>query len=182
MNKPKITDRTKLYVGLFKHLAYGSFALSITFNNSDRVFNCDYQWPWLRDAESIRYEECVSQPVECPLTFSKLADLIRKAKVEGYPYLVVTDCNFVWAQRTPAGLYTTDNRFVLTDGVEWYADWREALPVLKKRLTTKLQEIRKAGKNLRLKYTEIVKAQAAIDKAQAIAIRTNNRYFKGIPF
>lgn len=182
MNKPKITDRTKLYVGLFKHYGSGSFTFGITFNNSGRVFNTDIQWPRLRDAESIRYEDSVFEPIDCPLTLPKLADLIRKTKVADYTHLAVTDCNFIWAQYTPEGLYTTDNRCLSKDDVEWYADWREALPVLKKRLTTKLQEIRKAGKNLRLDYTAFVKAQAEIDRAQAVAIRTNNRYFKEIPF
>lgn len=182
MNKPKITDRTKLYVGLFKICGTDSFTLGVTFNNSDRVFNTDIQWPWLRYTDTIRYEDIVFEPIDCPLTLPKLADLIRKTKVVDYTHLAVTDCNFIWAQHTPEGLYTTDNRFLSKDDVEWYADWREALPVLKKRLTTKLQDIRQAGKSRRLDYAAFVKAQAEIDKAQAIAVRTNNRYFKGIPF
>lgn len=182
MNKPKITDRTKLYVGLFKHCGSDTFTLGITFDNSTQTFKSPIQWPRLRDAETIFYEDSVFAPSDCPLTLVKLADLIRKTKVSGYTHFVVTDCTFVWTQRTSEGLYSMDNRFFPIGGTEYYADWRDALRVLKKRLTAKLQGIRKAGKELRLKYTEIVKAQAAIGATQAAIIRTNNRYFKGIPY
>lgn len=59
----------------------------------------------------------------------------------------------------------TDRTKLYIGALEWYAF-----------------EVRVYGKNKRLEYTDFIKAQTAIDKAQAIEIRINNKRFKGIPY
>ena len=188
MNKPKLTDRTKLYVGLFHRDGDGTYTLGACINNTLRSVDTNVDWPMVANPHSLYYLDSLTTPIECPLTLVKLANMIRATKVADYTHLVVANCTFVWAQHTPNGIYGLNHRFFKPHEqwcggeVECYADWRAALPVLKKRLTARLQEIRKAGKKERLEYNEFMNAQAVINKAQAIEIRTNNRYFKGIPF
>lgn len=202
MNRPLFTDRTKLYIGALQWYESGTLMLAPCIDNTDNHLNLE-RTPWMfisSKNKPINQCSCRIDPISGPLTLSKLADAIRPTKVDGYTYLVVAGRAFTWAKHTPDGLITTNGRTFkwakhTPDGrtfevcqrycnepLEWFADWRDALPMLVRRLNERLKEARAYGKNQRLKYTAFVDAQTAIDKAQAIEIRINNKRFKGIPY
>lgn len=190
MKKPLFTDRTKLYIGALQWYESGTLTLAPCIDNVDNHLKLELT-PWMfisaKNEPINRYSNCINS-IDGPLTLSKLADAIRPTKVEGYTYLVVAGRTFIWAKRTPNGLITANGRVLVTEQhycneqLEWFADWRKALPVLTARLNKRLQEVRSYGKTERLKYAAFINSQTAIDKAQADEIRANNKRFKGIPY
>ena len=190
MNSPLFTDRTKLYIGALGWYESDTLTLAPCIDNTDNHLNLEQTtWAFISpNNDLIKRYRCRIDPISSPLTLSKLADKIRDTKVDGYSHLVVAGLTFIWAKHTPVGLIATNGRVFETDKrycnepLEWFADWREALPVLIERLNKRLREVRAYGKNKRLEYTDYIKAQTAIDKAQAIEIRINNKRFKGIPY
>jgi hypothetical protein len=190
MKKPMFTDRTKLYIGALNWYESGTLTLAPCIDNTDNHIGLE-RTPWLFVSdknEPICHYSCHIDPIGGPLTLSKLADAIRLTKVEGYTHLVVAGRTFIWAKHTPNGLIAANGRVFRADKhycnelLEWFVDWREALPVLVRRLNKRLQEVRAYGKAKRLEYTNFIDAQTAIDKAQATEIRINNKRFKGIPY
>lgn len=190
MNRPLFTNRTKLYIGALQWYESGTLTLAPCIDNTDNHLKLEGT-PWMfisSKNEPINRYRCHTDPISGPLTLSKLADIIRTTKVGGYTHLVVAGRTFIWAKHTPDGLIAANGRVFKTDQrycnepLEWFADWREALPVLIERLNKRLREVRVYGKNKCLEYTDFIKAQTAIDKAQAIEIRINNKRFKGIPY
>ena len=190
MNKPLFTDRTKLYIGALQWYESGTLTLAPCIDNTDNHIKLE-RTPWMfisSKCEPITGYSCCIAPISGPLTLSKLADEIRGTKVDGYTHLVVAGRTFIWAKHTPDGLIATNGRAFKADQhycnerLEQFADWREALPALVRRLNKRLQEVRAYGKDKRLEYTAFCDAQTAIDKAQATEIRINNKRFKGIPY
>lgn len=195
MNKPQFTDRTKLYIGMYQFFESGTHTLAPAIDNTDDHLNIGKSslrhWPSIGDNNSVIVNyRSVIDPISGPLTLSKLADIIRPTKVDGYSYLLVSDRTFIWAQCTPDGFITTNGHIFkapalgnyCNNPLDWYTDWRTALPVLMRRLNKRLQEIRSVGRDRRLEYTKFVDTQTAIDKEQAAEIRNNNKRFKGIAF
>ena len=195
MKAPKFTDRTKLYVGLYQYFETNTRTLAVTIDNTDDHLNIGngrtMKWPIIGDNNSLLVSyTCMIEPISCPLTLSKLAEVIRSTKVEGFTYLLVMGRTFIWAKNTPDGFILSNGRVIKVEPsmsycnspLEWFVDWREALSVLMKRLNERLQKIRDTGKARRLEYAEFIKAQTAIDTAQAVEVRINNKRFKGIPF
>lgn len=193
MNKPPFTDRTRLYIGMYQYFESGTLTLAPTVDNTDDHLNIGRSslrhWP-LIGAKNLIISNygSVIDPISGSLTLSKLADIIRPTKVNGYTYLLVSDRTFIWARHTPDGFIGTNGRVFkmsvnyCNNPLEWFADWRAALPVLMKRLNKRLQEIRSVGRDQRLEYTKFIEAQMAIDKEQAVEIRNNNKRFNGIAF
>lgn len=190
MKKPLFTDRTKLYIGATTFYERCSLTLLPCADNRDKHAEGFGAWIFgMENASRLERDRNSIKPIEVPLTLAKLADAIRATKMDGYTYLVVADCTFIWAKHTPAELVLANARTLPLNQqrycgapLEWFADWREALPKLRARLKTRLDEMRKIGKDNRLKYTEYITAQTTIDKTQAAEIRLNNKRFKGIPF
>lgn len=194
MNKPMFTDRTKLYIGMYSYFESGTHTLAPTIDNTDEHLKIYHArcWPLIADNNSVvvNYNSTI-KPISGPLTQSKLAEIIRPTKVEGYTHFLLADRTFIWAQSTPDGFCASNGRLLKPEplrptycnkALEWFADWREALPLLMKRLNKRLQEMRNIGKIWRLEYAEFINSQRAINEAQAIEIRNNNKRFKGIPF
>ena len=190
MNKPLFTDHTKLYIGGYAWYERETITLGVCIDNANRqIENFNNRIFVTPNGGTIDRPTSLINLIDGPLTVSKLADEIRATKVDGYTHLVVSNLTFVWAKHTPEGLIVTNGRLI-KDGsthyccgpLEWFADWREALPILMKRLNKRLQEVRSYGKTKRLEYAAFVDGQTAIDKAQAAEIRANNKRFKGIPY
>lgn len=190
MKKPLFTDRTKLYIGGYMWYERGTITLGVCIDNASKLIKDFENRIFIApNGGTIERPSSLINLIDSPLTLSKLADEIRATKADGYSHLIVSGLTLAWAKHTPEGLIVANGSHI-KDGqthycchpVESFTDWREALPILMKRLNKRLQEVRSYGKTKRLEYTAFVDGQTAIDKAQAIEIRSNNKRFKGIPY